>query len=119
MPLISSAAGPHTSAPTVACGSVPLMNSSSIDLPPGLGRSPLNGSTLTVTSPSGFAKSLIAHVLVASFMKPCQTNVVTSIEKTGLFGDTTEVSLLPFQAPAARADSPAERPSFVGGAVKP
>jgi hypothetical protein len=45
---------------------------------------------------------------------------VTSIEKTGLPGvETTVLSLLPFQAPTARAYSPFPRPAAVGGAMKP
>ena len=80
----------------------------------------MNGSIFAFVMPPGFLKSLIAHFFVTSSMKPCQTKVVTSIEKTGFFGvDTSELSLLPFQAPATRAYSPAARPSAVGAAMKP
>src|SRR5439155_19872618 len=103
----------------VVLGSVRLMNSSSTGLAPGVGWRPVNGSVLAVARPSGCLKSLIAQVRVAPAMKPCQTNVVTSLEKTGRFGDTTELSLLPFHAPTARACSPADRPFAAGGAMQP
>ena len=96
------------------------MNSSSIDFAPGAGRAPVNGSIFAFVIPPGFPKFVIGQLFVASSMKPCQTYVVTSIEKTGLPGvETSELSLLPFQTPATRANCPAARPSVVGGAMKP
>jgi hypothetical protein len=51
-------------------------------------------------------------------MKPCHTYVDTSIEKTGRSGvETGVLSLLPFHAPATRANSPSVRPSFDGAAT--
>src|SRR4030095_2787839 len=91
------------------------------DVPPRDGFRPVHGSTFALTSPSaGTGKSLIAHFAVASSRKPGQTNVVTSIENSGSSGvETSELSLLPFHAPTASAYSPADRPSDVGGAMKP
>ena len=95
---------PHDPGGTLTLGSVPGMNSSSTVLLPWLGRRPVNASTLAWTSPSGRAKSSIAHFDVASWRKPCHMKVVTSIEKTGLFGvDTTVLSLFPTHAPTVRA----------------
>jgi len=106
--------------PTERCGSVPRMNSSLTLGPPGEGRRPVHGSTSAVTSVVGSWKSLIAQPLVASAMKPCQTKVDTSIEKTGFCGvETTELSELPFHTPTARACSPAARAAAAGGAMNP
>ena len=64
--------------------------------------------------PAGLANWSTFQAFVASSMKPCHTNVVTSMEKSGLFGVLTrELSLLPFQAPAARAYWPAVRSAAV------
>jgi hypothetical protein len=53
-------------------------------------------------------------------MKPCHTNVVTSMENRGFLAVLTrELSLLPFQAPAASAYWPAFRSAVEGGAMKP
>src|SRR4051812_34176138 len=96
------------------------MNHSLIDLSPACGFSPVNGSIAACTTPSGRWKSLIAHFEVASWRKPCQTYVETSIEKTACPGvETIVLSLLPFQTPTARAYSPFARPASVGGAMNP
>ena len=79
----------------------------------------MNGSIATWVRPSaGRAKRVISHFAVASCRKPCQTNVETSIEKTGRAGvETGVLSLLPFHTPTASAYAPSSRPSSVGGAM--
>ena len=65
----------------------------------------MNGSIPTLVSPSdGRPNRVISHLALASCRKPCQTNVETSIEKTGRDGvDTGVLSLLPFHTPIASA----------------
>ena len=81
---------------------------------------PVNGSILTRARPlSGRPKRVISpHLAVASCMKPCETYVDTSIEKTGRAGvDTGVLSLFPFQTPTASAYAPSFRPASLGGAM--
>src|SRR4029078_7591213 len=119
-PTYANTADPQVPFGIEVFGSVPTMKISSIDLPPACGFAPVHGSILACPIPPGSLKSLIAHFFVTSSMKPCQTKVVTSIEKTGFCGvDTSELSLLPFQPRDTRANSPALRPSVFGGAMKP
>src|SRR5258706_4049261 len=120
MPGESRTAWPHEPTGIVSWGAVPVMNHSSTVFAPGWGLRPVKASIFAWTKPSGRANSLTDQAFVASWRKPCQTYVVTSIENTGLSGvDTTVVSLLPFQAPTARANSPFCRLALVGGAMKP
>jgi len=70
--------------------------------------------------PGGRTNWSTFQALVASSMKPCHTNVVTSMEKSGFWGVlTSELSLFPFHAPAASAYWPAVRSAALGGAMKP
>jgi hypothetical protein len=95
------------------------MNHSSTGSPPGVGNMPVNASILIRVRPSaGRLNGAIGHFRDASWRKPSQTYVDTSIENTGLFGvDTGVLSLLPFHAPTASAYAPPARASSVGGAM--
>ena len=87
------------------------------DTAPASARRPVHGSTATRSTSAGTVKSLISQPLDASWRKPRQTYVVTSMEKSGSLGvETSELSELPFQAPTASAYSPASRPPAVGAA---
>src|SRR5689334_15354516 len=97
---------PQVPAGSASFGSVPAMNHSLTALRVlAFARNPLKGSILTWTRPSfGRSKLVTGHFADASWRKPCQTKVDTSIEKRGrLAVETRLLSELPFHTPTASA----------------